>query len=86
MNNQQLDNIINTLMKNDNRYSISYWTIGDKNTLKKYINDDTYFYGMAYKDKDVQIYKFAINGSDLEEWLTIGLTEKDVDYIRNSIQ
>lgn len=86
MNNQQLDNIINTLIKNDSRYSISYWTIGNKNTLEKRIKDDTYFYGMAYKDKDIQIYRFAIDDSDLEEWLSIGLTEKDVDYIKNNMQ
>ena len=81
----KLKDIINTLKKSDAIYSISYWTTGDKNTLQKYVENE-YFYGYAYHDNNISITRWAIDHSDLEEWLVVGLTDEEVNYIAEEVK
>lgn len=80
-----LENIIKIINSNDYKYSVSYWTIGNKATLQNYAETE-YYYGSIYNDKNISITRWAINHSDLEEWLVIGLTEEEIDYIREKIK
>lgn len=79
-----LDKIINILKKSDAIYSISYWTTGDKNTLQDYAENE-YFYGCAYRDDNISITRWALDNSDLEEWLVVGLTDEEVSYIAKEV-
>ena len=80
-----LENIIKIINSNDYKHSVSYWTIGDKDKLQNYIETE-YYYGSIYNDENVSITRWAIENSDLEEWLVIGLTEEEIDYIREKIK
>ena len=80
-----LENIIKIINSNDYKHSGSYWTIGDKDKLQNYIETE-YYYGSIYNDENVSITRWAIENSDLEEWLVIGLTEEEIDYIREKIK
>ena len=80
-----LENIIKIINSNDYKYSVSFWTIGDKGKLQNYIETE-YCYGSIYNDKNISITRWAIENSDLEEWLVIGLTEEEIDYIREKIK
>ena len=80
-----LENIIKIINDNDYKYSVSYWTIGNKDKLRNYAETE-YYYGSIYNDKNISITRWAINHSDLEEWLVVGLTKEEVDYIREKIK
>ena len=80
-----LENIIKIINSNDYKYSVSYWTIGNKDTLRNYAETE-YYYGSIYNNKNISITRWAIEDSDLEEWLVIGLTKEEVDYIREKIK
>ena len=80
----RLDDIINTLKKSDAIYSIMYWTMGDKDTLQDYAENE-YFYGCAYHNNDVSITRWAVDNSDLEEWLVVGLTDEEVIYVAKGV-
>lgn len=80
-----LENIIKTINSNDCKYSVSFWKIGNKDTLQNYIETE-YYCGSIYNDKNISITRWAIENSDLEEWLVIGLTKDEVDYIREKIK
>ena len=80
-----LEDIIKIINSNDYKYSVSYWTIGNKDKLQNYIETE-YCYGSIYNDKNISITRWAIENSDLEEWLVIGLTEEEIDYIREKIK
>lgn len=84
----RIQDVIDTLTKSDCIYSVEYWTEGNEKLLKSYAeDDDIYYYGMAYcsKDKTIRIYRFQTGYEDLEEWLVIGLTQKEINYISNEI-
>ena len=85
MNIDILEDIIKIINSNGYKYSVSYWTIGDKDKLQNYIETE-YYYGSIYNDKNVSITRWAIENSDLEEWLVIGLTKEEIDYIREKIK
>lgn len=80
-----LEDIIKIINSNDYKYSVSYWTIGNKDTLQNYAETE-YYYGNIYNDKNISITRWAINHSDLEEWLVVGLTKEEIDYIREKIK
>ena len=81
----KLEDIINTLKKSNAIYSISYWTTGNEKTLKEYAETE-YFYGCAYHNGDISITRWAIDHSDLEEWLAVGLTDEEVNYIAKEVR
>lgn len=81
----RLENIIKIINSNDYKYSVSFWTIGDKDILQNYIETE-YYYGSIYNDKNISITRWAIENSDLEEWLVIGLTKEEIKYIREKIK
>jgi hypothetical protein len=81
----KLENIINALKKSDAIYSISYWTTGNEEMLKRYAETE-YFWGCAYHNGDISITRWAIDNSDLEEWLAVGLTDEEVSYIAKEVR
>lgn len=81
----KLEDIINTLKKSDAIYSISYWTTGNKKMLKEYAETEHYW-GCAYHHGNVSITRWAIDNSDLEEWLTVGLTDEEVHRIAKEVR
>ena len=85
MNIDILEDIIKIINSNGYKCSVSYWTIGDKDKLQNYIETE-YYYGSIYNDKNISITRWAIENSDLEEWLVIGLTKEEIDYIREKIK
>ena len=85
MNINILEDIIKIINSNGYKYSVSYWTIGDKDKLQNYAETE-YCYGSIYNDKNISITRWAIENSDLEEWLIIGLKEEEIDYIREKIK
>ena len=47
-----LENIIKIINSNDYKYSVSFWTIGDKDILQNYIETE-YYYGSIYNNKNI---------------------------------
>lgn len=86
---KEIQDIIDVLNRGSAKYSVYYWTVGDEALLDEFIEDDRYLYGVVYKnaDRSIAIYAFSIENeeTDLEEWLTVGLTEEEVHYIHNHI-
>lgn len=81
-----LNEIINAVNKDNTKYSISYWVKGDRDLLNKYIEDGEYFCGKyTNQDGTIGIFRFMLDNSDLEEWLTVGLTDEELDYIHDKI-
>ncbi len=81
----ELKNIIDTLKKSDAIYSISYWTTGNEDMLKRYAETE-YYWGCAYHHGNISITRWAIDNSDLEEWLTVGLTDEEVHRIAKEVK
>lgn len=81
----ELKNIIDTLKKSDAIYSISYWTTGNEEMLKEYAETEHYW-GCAYHHGNISITRWAIDNSDLEEWLTVGLTDEEVHRIAKEVK
>ena len=80
-----LENIIKIINSNDYKHSVSFWTIGDKDKLQNYAETE-YYYGSIYHNNNISITRWAIENRDLEEWLVIGLTKEEIDYIREKIK